>query len=147
MRGIICFCRSLSTIIFLLKRIFLVIQKPYKFVGFLLFHGLRPMTPIAFFDLDYTLLDTSSGLLYLREIVRQRRAPLWFVGATGLAYQFKLTDFGETHARLITRVGDKGCQEAIEFFEGWVRRLLLPRLTTAGRAKIDWHKQQGHRVV
>jgi len=105
------------------------------------------MTTVAFFDLDYTLLDTSSGLLYLQQIVKQRRAPLWFVGKVGLAYQLKRLDFGETHAQLITRVGDKGRQEASHFFAAWVARDLWPRLTAAGKAKIEWHQQQGHRVV
>ena len=102
---------------------------------------------IAFFDLDYTLLDTSSGLIYVKEIIRQRRAPLWVVGQIGLRYQLKMLDFGQTHGRLITYVGRQGVVEAVKFFEGWIPPRLLPRLTTAGRAKIDWHKNQGHRVV
>jgi HAD superfamily hydrolase (TIGR01490 family) len=102
---------------------------------------------IAFFDLDYTLLDTSSGLMYLSEVIKQRRAPLWMVGQIGLRYQLKMLDFGQSHARMITYVGRSGVAEAASFFEGWVPARLLPRLTAAGRAKIEWHKDQGHRVV
>ena len=105
------------------------------------------MTTVAFFDLDYTLLDTSSGLIYLQEIVKQRRAPIWYVGYISLSYQLKRLDFGETHARLITRVGRQGKAEATSFFETWVKRGLLPRLAPAGKSKIEWHKNQGHRVV
>lgn len=105
------------------------------------------MSIIAFFDLDYTLLNTSSGRLYLQEIVRQRRAPLWIIGQIGLLYQLKRLDFGQTHARLITYVGRQGVAEAAAFFEAWVTRRLLPRLTPAGQEKIAWHRAQGHRVA
>jgi len=105
------------------------------------------MSTVAFFDLDYTLLDTSSGLLYLKEIIKQRRIPLWYAGYVGFSYQLKLLDFGQTHTRLMTYVGRQGRTEATKFFEGWITRQLLPRLTTVGQAKIEWHKTQDHRVV
>jgi HAD superfamily hydrolase (TIGR01490 family) len=105
------------------------------------------MTPTAFFDLDYTLLNTSSGLIYLKEIIKQHRAPLWFVGYIGLSYQLKLLGFAHAHARLITYVGRQGRTEATKFFGTWVARQLLPRLVPAGQAKIEWHKDQDHRVV
>jgi HAD superfamily hydrolase (TIGR01490 family) len=105
------------------------------------------MSTVAFFDLDYTLLNTSSGFIYLQEIVKQRRAPLWAVGYISLAYRLKLLDFGQTHARLMTYVGREGPAETAMFFEAWVKRQLLPRLSPAGRAKIEWHQDQGHRVV
>lgn len=57
------------------------------------------VTTIAFFDLDYTLLDTSSGWLYLQEIIRQRRAPLWAVGSIGLRYQIKQLDSPASYRR------------------------------------------------
>jgi putative phosphoserine phosphatase/1-acylglycerol-3-phosphate O-acyltransferase len=105
------------------------------------------MSSVAFFDLDYTLLDTSSGMLYIREALRQRRASLWLVGQTFLNYQLKRIDFGQAHGRLITQVGRYGRNEAANFFAEWIPRRLLPRLTAAGRAKIEWHRRQGHRVV
>lgn len=105
------------------------------------------MTTVAFFDLDYTLLDTSSGMLYIREALRQRRLPLWVVSRTFLGYQLKRLDFGQAHGRLITHVGRHGQSEAAQFFAEWIPRCLLPRLTAAGQAKIAWHQNQGHRVV
>ncbi|HXV44648.1 MAG TPA: HAD-IB family phosphatase, partial [Anaerolineae bacterium] len=105
------------------------------------------MSTVAFFDLDYTLLDTSSGMLYIREALRQRRVPWWVIGHTFLGYQLKRLDFGQAHGRLITYVGHTGQRETANFFADWVPRRLLPRLTATGQAKIEWHKQQGHRVV
>ncbi len=105
------------------------------------------MSTVAFFDLDYTLLDTSSGVLYIREALRQRRLPLWIVSRTFLSYQLKRLDFGQAHGRLITHVGRHGQSEAAQFFAEWIPQRLLPRLTKAGQAKIAWHQNQGHRVV
>ncbi|MCB0164384.1 MAG: HAD family hydrolase [Anaerolineae bacterium] len=105
------------------------------------------MTTTAFFDLDYTLLSTSSGLVYVREIIRQRRAPWWQVGYLGMKYKLKQLDFGQVHGRLITLVGRNGVEQTFDFFEGLVGQFLTPRLSGAGRAKIEWHRQQGHRVV
>ena len=92
------------------------------------------MSTVAFFDLDYTLLDTSSGMLYIREALRQRRVPWWVIGHTFLGYQLKRLDFGQAHGRLITYVGRPGQRETANFFAEWVPRRLLPRLTAAGQA-------------
>lgn len=105
------------------------------------------MSTVAFFDLDYTLLNTSSGLIYLKEVIKHRRAPLWFIGQIGLRYQLKLLDFGQTHAQLITYVGRQGRDEAAKFFQTRVVKQILSRLTQAGRDRIKWHQDQGHRVV
>lgn len=105
------------------------------------------MTTTAFFDLDYTLLSTSSGLIYVREIIRQRRAPWWVVGYLGMQYKLKMLDFGQVHSQLITYVGQSGVEQTGDFFEALARQFLRPRLAEAGRAKIEWHRQQGHRVV
>lgn len=105
------------------------------------------MSTVAFFDLDYTLLNASSGMLYIQEALKQRRLPLWVIGHTFLGYQLKRLDFGQAHGRLITYVGRPGQRETANFFAEWVPRRLLPRLTAAGQAKIAWHKRQGHRVV
>jgi len=105
------------------------------------------MTTTAFFDLDYTLLSTSSGMVYVREIIRQRRAPWWRVGYLGMQYKLKLLDFGQVHGQLISHVGRSGVDQTSNFFDGLAGRYLMPRLSEAGRAKIEWHRQQGHRVV
>lgn len=105
------------------------------------------MSSVAFFDLDYTLLDTSSGVLYIKEAVKQRRLPLWSLSRAILGYQLKRLDFGQAHGRLITYVGRHGQSEAIKFFNEWIARRLLPHLTASAKAKIEWHKNQGHRVV
>lgn len=105
------------------------------------------MSTVAFFDLDYTLLKTSSGLQYIRESIKQRRLPWWMAAQVGLRYQLKLLDFGQAHTMLIRRVGRRGQAETAEFFRQWVPQRLFPRLAPGGRSKIEWHLQQGHRVV
>ncbi len=105
------------------------------------------MTTVAFFDLDYTLLNTSSGIIYMKELLRQRRISLWRLGWVGVQYRLKQIDFGEAHLRLISTVGQNGQTATQPFFEEWVACKLLPQLNAVGRRKIDWHTAQGHRVV
>lgn len=105
------------------------------------------MSIVAFFDLDYTLLKTSSGLEYIRESIKQHRLSWWTAAQIGLRYQLKLLDFGQAHTLLIRRVGRYGQAETAEFFRRWVPQRLFPRLAPGGRSKIEWHLQQGHRVV
>jgi len=105
------------------------------------------MSTVAFFDLDHTLLNTSSGVVYLQEIIRQRRVPPWIVAYLGLSYRLKLLDLGQTHARLMHHVGRAGHIETAKFFEEWVSRRLHSRLTPAAKAKVAWHQDQGRRVV
>jgi putative phosphoserine phosphatase/1-acylglycerol-3-phosphate O-acyltransferase len=102
---------------------------------------------IAFFDLDYTLLDTSSGLMYVREAIKQRRLSLMATCYVGILHQFNLIDFGQAHARLIRLVGRHGFTETSPFFERLVSEKLFSHITPTGRAKIRWHQQQGHRVI
>ncbi|MCB0196743.1 MAG: HAD family hydrolase [Anaerolineae bacterium] len=105
------------------------------------------MTTTAFFDLDYTLLNASSGVVYVRESVKQRRVPWWIVSYIALSHKLGRIDFGQAHAGLIPYVGKQGFQQTASFFETLIERYLLPRLSKKGREKIAWHQQQGHRVV
>jgi len=105
------------------------------------------MTTTAFFDLDYTLLDISSGFTYIKESLRQRRAPVWVIGYIGLAYKFRSLDFGQAHGKLIRYVARHGRREATPFFDNLVNNKILPHITAASRDRIAWHKTQGHRVV
>jgi HAD superfamily hydrolase (TIGR01490 family) len=105
------------------------------------------MSAVAFFDLDYTLLDASSGIIYIRESLRQNRLPLWVVTWIGAQYQLKLIDYGEAHARIIKYTGRAGYHLTKEFFNEWVARRLFLRLSPKGLEKIAWHQQQGHQVV
>lgn len=105
------------------------------------------MNVTAFFDLDYTLLNTSSGLAYIREITKQNRVPLWIIGQIGLKYQLKRLDFGQAHLQLMNYVGRRGHRETKKFFDTWVPKRLFPCLSPVGRARIEWHQSRGHRVV
>ena len=106
-----------------------------------------PMTKTAFFDLDYTLLSSSSSVIYVKESVKQGFLPLWVVGLVALKYKLRGLDFGQGHAQLITYVGRRGRVATAPFFERLAAEKVLPRLTPAGRAKIEWHQQQGHGVM
>jgi len=105
------------------------------------------METAAFFDLDYTLLNTSSGLAYVREALKQGRVSWLTAGYVGALYQLKAIDFGQAHARLIPHVARHGRAEAVDFFREWVPRVLFSRLVQPGRDKLAWHQAQGQPVV
>jgi len=42
------------------------------------------MNTIALFDLDYTLLNTSSGLTYIKEALKQHRISPWVAVQIGI---------------------------------------------------------------
>ncbi len=105
------------------------------------------MPSVAIFDLDYTLLRGSSGLMYVREAIKSGRLPLWMAGYVGLLYRLKILNFGQAHARLITRVARHGPDEAAPFFAEWVPRRLFPRLSPVGLERLRAHRQAGLRVV
>ncbi len=104
------------------------------------------MDTTAFFDLDYTLLNISSSVVYVKESLKQRRLPLWLLGVAAAQYKIQ-GDFGQAHARLIPYVGRHGRAQAAPFFTRLVNDKILPHLTLAGQAKIAWHQAQGQRVV
>lgn len=104
-------------------------------------------TTVAFFDLDYTLLSTSSGILYVREALRQRRVSLATIMSIGVRQRLKIINFGEAHGLLIRHIARHGWSEAQSFFDDWVPRLVFPRLAPKGLARIAWHQAQGHHVV
>jgi HAD superfamily hydrolase (TIGR01490 family) len=105
------------------------------------------MAPIAFFDLDYTLIGTSSSRIYIKEAVKQDRLSPLYAVTIGLLYQLNLIEFGQAHARLITRVAKDGQVEAAKFFAQWIPRTLYPHLLTQAQEKVEWHRNQGHRVM
>jgi len=108
------------------------------------------MNIAAFFDMDRTILDDSSGMLYLRY--------LWQTGRIGpreglriawwwLWYALGLVNFPQAMARMfisfmgeredIVRVGSAA------WFEEWV----APHITETAVQRIEEHRAQGHRPV
>ncbi len=104
----------------------------------------------AFFDMDNTVLCGSSGRLYLQYLRRKRllSGPRWLAitWQVGL-YVTGLTSFPQLMARLMTQVAGSDEAEAWRISEAWFAEMLRDYIAPAARERIDWHRQQGHRVA
>ena len=108
------------------------------------------MSIAAFFDMDRTILDDSSGMLYLRYLRETGRIGLregmriawWWLG-----YALGVVDFPHAMARMF--VSFMGEREdvvragSVTWFEEWV----APHITEGAVRRIEEHRARGHRLV
>lgn len=104
----------------------------------------------AFFDMDNTVLRGSSGRLYLRYL-RQKGLLSWprwlaITWQVGL-YILGVTSFPQLMARLMTEVAGADEAEAWRISAAWFEEMLRDYIAPAARERINWHRQQGHRVA
>ncbi len=105
---------------------------------------------IAFFDMDYTLLDTSSGLLYvkyLRQVgqIDQRwllRAAWW-----SLLYKLSLIDMARAMPKMMVYARDTRAGEALQQSQLWFKDMVASHISTDAVDQIRFHQQHGHIVV
>ncbi|MFQ5612378.1 MAG: HAD family hydrolase [Anaerolineae bacterium] len=102
---------------------------------------------VAFFDLDYTILDTSSGLEFARATLRSGRIRFyhlpylaWLAGL----YTTGLLDYGRATAGFFRLAWPEGEAALQAFAAGWAGAGLLPHVTDPARQKIAEHRAQGH---
>jgi putative phosphoserine phosphatase / 1-acylglycerol-3-phosphate O-acyltransferase len=104
----------------------------------------------AFFDMDNTVLRSSSGRLYLEYLRRKGLLswPRWLAitGQVGL-YVVGLTSFPQLMARLMTQVAGADEAEAWRISAAWFDEMLRDFIAPAARECISWHREQGHRVA
>ncbi len=101
----------------------------------------------AFFDMDYTLLAGSSGLLYLRWLRRTRRlsAARWGRIMYWVArYMAGLSDFPHMMARLTAQSAGTSEAEAWRLSYLWFEEMLSRYIAPGGRERIAWHREKGH---
>lgn len=104
----------------------------------------------AFFDMDLTLLDRSSGMLYFSYLRKHHllgRRDLLRVSWWIIRYKLSIMDFPHLVARLMAVV--KGGREAdtIAQTETWFTEMVAPHVTEGGRKQIEKHQGQGHVVA
>lgn len=104
----------------------------------------------AFFDMDNTVLRSSSGRLYLQYLRRNGLLswPRWLAitGQVGL-YVVGLTSFPQLMARLMTQVAGADEAEAWRISAAWFDEMLRDYIAPAARERISWHREQGHHVA
>ena len=105
---------------------------------------------IAFFDMDYTTLDASSSLLYVRYLRGQNRIGrrvLLRIAWWSLLYQISAIDVNRAVPKMLSysehQSASRLMAEAYEWFDAMLKSHIAPRAVE----QIEFHRRQDHRVV
>ncbi len=101
----------------------------------------------ALFDLDKTLLDTSSGQLYARYLYRHGqmgRGELARVAWWGLLGSLGLLDMRELIPRLLADAAGDDEQEMRQLCDRWFAEEVISHLTERGQQRVAEHRERGH---
>lgn len=105
---------------------------------------------IAFFDIDHTLLDGSSGNLYTRYAIRERlmrRRDLLWVAWYALLYQLNRLPARVVYGKVFEHASKHPVLEIIRVTDGSFEELMLPRLYQEGVDLVREHREKGHWTV
>ena len=101
----------------------------------------------ALFDLDKTLLDTSSAVLYARYLYRNglmSRRQLARVAWWTVLSRLGFLDMQELAPRLLSDAAGDDEGEVRRQCDLWFAQDVLPHLTEKGRQRVAEHQAQGH---
>jgi HAD superfamily hydrolase (TIGR01490 family) len=109
-----------------------------------------PAPPVAFFDLDRTLIDVNSGRLFAQfEFEKGRisarqlaKALVWSLG-----YHLSLIDLPAAYEQALAHYRGVPEQRIKDRTRVWFERDIVHRLLPQAAAAVRWHRQQGHRLV
>ena len=105
---------------------------------------------IAFFDMDYTTLDTSSSLLYvkyLRQQGRIGRRVLLRIAWWSLLYKVSAIDVNSAVPKMLSYAEHQSASRLMAESYAWFDEMLKDRIAPRAVEKIEFHRQQDHRVV
>jgi HAD superfamily hydrolase (TIGR01490 family) len=104
----------------------------------------------ALFDMDNTLLDTSSGKLYAQASRRSGRMSrrelaqvIWWVFLNRIG----LLDMQESLPRMLAASAGNDEREMRRRSHEWFAQDVLPHLTSKGQQRVAEHKEMGHLVA
>lgn len=104
----------------------------------------------ALFDLDKTLLDTSSAQLYARFLYRSgelRRSDLARVMWWGMLSRLGVLDMNALIPRLMAEAAGEDEAKMRERCDRWFVQDVVSHLTERGQAKVQMHRAEGHVVA
>lgn len=107
-------------------------------------------TTLAFFDMDYTVLDTSSGLEYVKHLREQKRIGarlLMHIAWWSLLYKVAAVDMNRAVPQLLSYVENISASELMADSYAWFEQKLKVHLAPRALELIQYHQQQEHRVV
>ena len=101
----------------------------------------------ALFDLDKTLLDTSSAQLYARYMYRHGQMGRWELARVvwwGILSRFGRLDMRDLIPRLLADAAGDDEQEMRQLCDRWFDEDVLPHVTERGRHRVAEHQARGH---
>ena len=104
----------------------------------------------ALFDMDYTVLDNSSGLLYVKYLRQQKRIGrrvLLRIAWWTLLYKVSAIDVNSAVPKMLSYAEHQSASRLMAESYAWFDETLKDHIAPRAVAKIDFHRQQGHRVV
>jgi HAD superfamily hydrolase (TIGR01490 family) len=104
----------------------------------------------ALFDMDKTLLDTSSGQLYARFLYRNGqmgRRELARVAWWGLLGSLGVLELEKLVPRLLADAAGEDESEMRRLCDRWFAEDVIPHIVERGRRRVEEHKTQGHVVA
>lgn len=109
------------------------------------------MAPIiAFFDMDYTALDTSSALLYVKYLRQQKRLStrlLLRIGWWTFMYKVSAIDINRAVPKMLSYAEQQSASQMMAESYEWFDHMLRAHIAPRAMEKMQAHQQQGHRVV
>jgi HAD superfamily hydrolase (TIGR01490 family) len=105
---------------------------------------------IAFFDMDYTTLDTSSGLLYVKYLRQQHRISrrvLLRIAWWTLLYKVAAVDVNSAVPKLLSYAEHQNASRLMAESYAWFDEMLKQHIAPRAVERIEFHRQQDHRVV
>ncbi|MEW6553126.1 MAG: HAD-IB family hydrolase [Actinomycetota bacterium] len=106
--------------------------------------------PIAFFDLDYTLLDGANGNLVVKYMVKTRRMgvdAIWKAVKFTVLYRLDRLPREEVYRWTFRECGKYSMDELISMLDESYEQYIMPRLLREGIDRVREHKKKGHTVV
>jgi HAD superfamily hydrolase (TIGR01490 family) len=109
-----------------------------------------PTPPIAFFDLDHTLLDGANGNLVIKYMVKTRRLGLdaiWKAIKFTVLYRMNRLPREEVYRWTFQECGKYSMDELIAMLDESYEQYVMPRLFKEGAECVEEHKAKGHLTV
>ncbi len=106
--------------------------------------------PIAFFDLDHTLLDGANGNLVVKYMVKTRRMgvdAIWKAIKFTVLYRMNRLPREEVYRWTFQECGKYSMHELIEMLDESYAQYVMPRLYKEGADCVAEHKEKGHHTV
>ncbi|HVH97412.1 MAG TPA: HAD family hydrolase [Enhygromyxa sp.] len=104
----------------------------------------------AFFDVDHTLIACNSARKWVEYLWRNGqisigaalRSVWWLV-----KYRMSVLDYESVTAEVVADYAGKSVDELAAEVEAWFLADVAPMICAEGRARIEWHREQGHTLV